>query len=222
MRHLLIGITCLLAAAVVPNARADAARWQSTTEGCLVWNALPQPDETFEWSGPCVDGRTNGSGTEIDRFRDHDGWQVERYVGEMREGRRDGVGTQYYENGDRFEGRFRANERVGHGVYAFANGDRYEGDFMRDQLTGRGTLEYRSGAHYEGDFRNGSFDGHGTFVFANGNRYDGEFRAGLPNGQGTFRTHGGETVTGQWTNGCIRQGARVAAVGTSKEQCGFR
>lgn len=212
---------CLLAAVPLRGAWADAARWQPTTTGCLVWNALPQADESFEWSGPCVDGMATGQGTEVDRFRDSRGWHVERYVGGMREGKRDGVGTQYYENGDRFDGQFRSNERVGRGVYAYANGDRYEGDFLRDRITGRGSFTYQSGARYDGDFHDGRFDGQGTFVFADGSRYDGDFEDGLPNGQGTLRSPTGEVVSGHWSNGCLRDGERVAAAGTSSEKCGF-
>ena len=60
------------------------------------------------------------------------------------------------------------------------------------------------------------------FSFANGNRYEGEFHAGLPNGEGQFITSDGQSIAGIWSSGCIRQGARVAAVGVAKSVCGFR
>jgi hypothetical protein len=203
-----------------PAARGeDQGRWEKTTTGCLVWNALPQADERIEWSGPCPQGVAGGSGTQTDRFRDAGGWRVERYVGQMRDGRRDGTGTQHYENGDRFEGQFRANQRVGHGTYVHADGSRYDGDFEDDRMSGVGTFAYATGARYRGHFRDGRFDGQGTFVFANGDRYDGQFRDGLPNGQGTFVTAEGEVVRGEWSKGCLRDGARVAAVGTSRDSC---
>jgi len=221
MHPRMVAIFWLLAAAPCHPARAEAARWQATTTGCLVWNALPQTDERFEWSGPCVDGKASGWGIEVDRFRDESGSQVERYVGGMREGKRDGAGTQSYENGDRFEGRFRSNERVGHGVYDYANGDRYEGDFLHDRMTGRGSFTYRSGGRYDGEFRDGRFDGRGSFGFADGSRYDGRFENGLPNGQGTLRSATGEVVSGHWVNGCLRHAGRVAAAGRSVAMCGF-
>jgi hypothetical protein len=216
-----VAALCLCIASPAPAAGGtDRGHWTTTTAGCLVWNPLPQTDERIEWSGPCVQGVASGSGTQTDRFRDAGGWQVERYVGEMRDGRRDGTGTQYYENGDRFEGQFRANLRVGHGTYVHADGSRYDGEFVDDTMSGLGTFTYANGARYSGQFRDGRFDGPGSFVFANGDRYDGQFRDGLPNGQGTFVTAQGEVARGEWSKGCFHDGARVAAVGTTRESCG--
>ncbi|MEZ5543489.1 MAG: hypothetical protein R3F42_15835 [Pseudomonadota bacterium] len=197
-------------------------RWQATTAGCLVWDALPQSHETVTWSGACVDGKASGQGVELYRYRDDGAWQEERYVGEMQAGKLHGAGILTYDNGDRFEGVFTGGRRAGQGTYTHVNGDRYEGDFIDDKMTGRGTFSYHAGGRYEGEFVNGEFQGHGTFVFANGSRYEGGFRGGLPNGSGTFRAADGETVSGNWLNGCFRQGDRVAAVGTSKAQCGYR
>ena len=221
---------CLLATAVVAIAvmlplpvAADDGRWRPTiSNGCLVWDALPQPDETVTWSGACVDGKASGRGTEVFRYRDHGVWKEERYVGDMRGGKLNGRGTLTYDNGDRYEGDFVDAKRVGHGTYTHANGDRYEGDFREDQRTGRGSFTYHNGGRYEGEFVNGRFQGHGTFTFADGGRYEGEFKGGMANGDGTYTSSTGEVVTGNWSNGCIQQGGRVAAVGTTKEKCRFR
>jgi hypothetical protein len=206
-----------------PHAGADEARWRSTSDnGCLVWDALPQSDETVTWSGSCVGGKASGHGTEVFRYRVDGVWKEERYVGEMQGGRLHGRGTLIYDTGDRYEGDFVDGKRIGRGTYTHANGDRYQGDYKDDRRTGNGVFAYHSGGTYEGDFVNGTFSGHGTFTFANGDRYEGEFRGGMPNGHGTFKASNGDVVTGNWSNGCFREGVRVAAVGTTKEKCGFK
>lgn len=216
-------LTLICALVCADQAAADEARWRaSTNNGCLVWDALPQPDETVTWSGICVNGKAAGRGTEVFRYRTGGVWKQERYVGEMKDGKFDGWGVLLYDNNDRYEGEFVNGKRVGRGAYYHENGDRYEGDFNNDSRTGHGRFTYHGGASYEGDFVDGTFDGSGTFTFANGNRYEGHFRGGMPNGYGTFTSTTGDIMAGNWSNGCLRQGDRVAAVGTTKGKCGFK
>ena len=41
----------------------SAGIWQEhPATGCKVWNAYPEPGETFTWDGPCKDGFVDGSG----------------------------------------------------------------------------------------------------------------------------------------------------------------
>ena len=65
-----IGYSILLACS--SSAQADPApaavlelpaQWSTTTKGCKVWNPKPQPEETVEWTGPCVDGYADGEGS---------------------------------------------------------------------------------------------------------------------------------------------------------------
>ncbi len=223
MRYLLVTAIAAIAILWPLPVSTEEARWRQTmNQDCLVWDALPQPDETVTWSGPCVGGKASGYGTEVFRYRDEGVWKEERYVGDMQAGRPTGRGTLTYDNGDRYEGSFVDAKRVGHATYTYVNGDRYEGDFRSDKRTGRGTFIYHSGGRYEGDFVNGDFQGRGVFTLADGGRYEGDFRSGMPNGYGTYKASTGEVVTGNWSNGCFRQGNRVAAVGTTKEKCGFK
>jgi hypothetical protein len=55
-------------------ATAGAAKecsWQrlDNAPDCPVWNKGRQPQETATWTGPCVDGRTEGRGVLVWRFR---------------------------------------------------------------------------------------------------------------------------------------------------------
>lgn len=205
-----------------PMSAAAGGRWaRSVDSGCLVWDALPQPEETISWSGACVDGKATGPGTEVSRYRVDAIPKEERYTGEMLAGRLHGRGTLVYDNGDRYEGEFVRSRRVGRGVYTHANGDRYEGEFKDDRRTGRGAFTYHQGGRYEGDFVNGLFDGVGSFTFPDGARYDGHFKRGMANGAGRLTDRAGDVLSGNWVNGCLRRGDRVGAVGTTREKCGF-
>jgi hypothetical protein len=204
------------------HAPTSSGRWVRTLDGgCLVWDPLPQPEETITWSGACVEGKASGRGTEVSRYRVDGTRKEERYTGDMLGGRLHGHGTLLYDNGDRYEGEYAQSKRVGRGTYTHANGDRYEGEFTNDRRTGRGTFTYHQGGRYEGDFVNGLFEGAGTFTFPDGSRYEGRFKNGMANGPGTLTGSTGDVLSGNWVNGCLRRGDRVGAVGTTREQCGF-
>ena len=51
-------------------AQGDTPCWQpvENRSGCFVWNPNPQPDETYTWSGECLDGRPHGTGRSVWRF----------------------------------------------------------------------------------------------------------------------------------------------------------
>lgn len=105
----------------------------------------------------------------------------------------------------------------------FENGkpkSRYEGEFRDGKYNGRAVLTTADGNRYEGEFRDGKFNGRGVMTAAGG-RYEGEFRDGRPNGQGTYAGRTGNVYAGTWTNGCFKQGDRVAWIATTKKACGF-
>jgi len=94
------------------------------------------------------------------------------YSGEFLNGKKHGYGEEIIpeSNGsDRYVGQFREGRRQGRGVYYFANGGKYEGELVRDQFTGDGSFESPNGDRYVGQFRNGQFAGEGIYTFANGN-----------------------------------------------------
>jgi hypothetical protein len=93
------------------------------TTGCKVWDDVPAPDETISWSGGCVDGMADGSGT-LQYFVG--GKPGTRYEGELHGGRADGHGINLDPDGTRYEGGWRNNAAQGPGVYTKA-GQRYEG-----------------------------------------------------------------------------------------------
>jgi len=90
-----------------------------------------------------------------------------------------------------------------------------EGEWSDGRQINKGTQSWSTG-HYEGEILDGEPNGQGILTLQK-LRYEGVFRNGKPNGVGTL-TAGGQTVTGTWTDGCLR-GGRKASVGIPLSAC---
>jgi hypothetical protein len=90
---------------------------------------------------------------------------------------------------------------------------------------GQGTLQWfvdgKPTERYVGKMRDGKYNGRGKMWLWDAPLFEGEFKDSLPHGQGTYFGDDG-VYQGTWTNGCFREGERKAALGASKEECGFR
>ena len=76
----------------------------------------------------------------IKSFFESGNWKIGRnimtigeYEGEIKEGKRHGLGKIIRKNGDILYGEFEDDKHNGKGVISFANGNRYEGEF-KDNL----------------------------------------------------------------------------------------
>ena len=76
--------------------------------------------------------------------------------------------TRNYPNGDVYVGEFRDGLRNGRGTYTHANGAVYVGEFRDGYLNGQGTLTFPDGDVYVGEFRDGQRNGQGAYTFADG------------------------------------------------------
>ncbi len=162
---------------------------------CWVWNQTPKPSEVIAWSGSCgPDGRASGRGT-VQWL--HDGI-VAQYVGEMREGKRNGKGVFTSANGDRYDGEWQDDKRNGKGVAISPKGDRYEGEWRNGTSNGKGVRIWPDGDRYEGEYREGHESGKGVYTFANGDRYEGEWHDGMHNGKGIYTWASGARYEGEW------------------------
>lgn len=88
---------------------------------------------------------------------------------------------------------------------------------------GKGTLIWfldgRPSETYEGQLQGGHYEGQGLQTWPTGARYEGAYRKDRAHGRGVYRTETGETFAGNWVNGCLRDGGRVAAVGVLTSEC---
>jgi hypothetical protein len=87
---------------------------------------------------------------------------------------------------------------------------------------GRGVLQWlehgRAVDRFEGVFVSGHRHGHGRYVWNQTDWYDGLYENDFPHGQGAAHI-AGELFVGQWTRGCLKQGAKVVAIGLPREAC---
>jgi hypothetical protein len=106
------------------------------------------------------------------------------YVGAIsKDGKRDGLGNFYFDNGTVFQGTWR-NDFVcdGPGQAWYADGY-YSGEFQSKRRHGSGTMLYKDKSKYEGTWRNDSRCC-GKVVYKDGSSYTGEFRGDQRCGQG--------------------------------------
>ena len=157
-KRLWIVVCSIIVACSVSGVGLSAGIWQEgPVIGCKIWNAYPEPGETFTWDGPCKDGFVDGSGI-LEWFRN--GKFKVRYEGMVVAGKREGKATMRYADGSRYIGDFLGSERTGKGIYYFNNGDRYEGDFEKNRFHGQGKyFDPKGKLTYQGRWENGKYVG---------------------------------------------------------------
>ena len=128
-------------------------------------------------------------------------YQSGKYVGEIKNEKRDGKGIMYYNDGTKYEGEQKNDNREGYGVFTLNYGDRYEGHFINNKYEGKGKLYYRNGDKYEGDFHDDNMEGKGIMHYKTGDKYEGDWKNGLCNGKGIIILHNGDKYEGNWKNG---------------------
>ena len=124
------------------------------------------------------------------------------YEGDFNEkGERHGIGTFYYDNGNKYEGQWVNGYRTGQGTFTWANGDKYEGQFVNGYLHGNGTIFWANGDKYEGQWVDDSRTGQGTYFWANGDKYEGDFVQGNRTGNGIMTWKDGTRIVCKWNDG---------------------
>ena len=77
-------------------------------------------------------------------------------------------GTHTFEDGGKYVGEFKDGVRNGQGTYTFENGGKYVGEFKDGVLNGQGTYTFADGGKYVGEFKDGKQNGQGIEYRANG------------------------------------------------------
>ena len=149
--------------------------------------ALPKcPDDPNAYWSNCVGTYTFANG--------------DIYVGDWRDGKRNGQGTNTWPNGEKYVGEYKDDKRNGQGTYTLPNGEKYVGEYKDDKRNGQGTNTWPDGGTYVGEYRDGKRNGQGTTTYANGTTYVGEWLDDKRNGQGTFTNAAGTIIEGIWEN----------------------
>ena len=77
----------------------------------------------------------------------------DKYVGEWKDGKKNGQGTYIHPVGDKYVGTFKYDKKNGQGTYTFANGDKYVGGWKDDKRNGQGTFTFAHGEKHEGGWK---------------------------------------------------------------------
>ena len=146
-----------LSSALDRDLKTHGGKWEwlvDSNTGCYVWNFIPLDDSTddatIKWSGSCVDSQATGRGI-VEYYVK--GVLIERYEGNMKEGKREGKGVSYYTN-SRYEGEWKDSKKHGKGILFSKDGTREEGEWKDDIMNGKASIkedkkttikEYRKG-----------------------------------------------------------------------------
>ena len=124
-----------------------------------------------------------------------------KYVGEFKNRKYSGQGTNTHADGSKYVGEFKNGKREGQGATFFTDGTKYFGGYKNDNYSGQGTIIFADGSTYVGQWKDNAMQGYGTSTFPDGNKYEGEYNNNKRNGQGIFTFSDGRTYDGQWKNG---------------------
>jgi hypothetical protein len=114
-----------------------------------------------------------------------------RYIGNIVDNKREGIGIFFYTDGKRYEGEWKDDKINGKGIMLYKNGDKYEGYFKNEKKEGKGIYYYNNGNIYEGDWKNNIKHGKGIF-YGEDKRKMGDYFNGSPVGIHVFLKINGE------------------------------
>ena len=139
-----------------------SGEWINTDKGCKLWNPIPEKGETVTWTGLCKNGFTSGYGTQQWYLNDKVG---NKLVGLVKDGKFvDGQISIFYPNGEKYFGEWRKEKANGLGTYIFKNGNKYEGEFKDYKRHGKGVLTKPDGTRQEGIWSENKFVRAETFT----------------------------------------------------------
>ena len=81
-----------------------------------------------------------------------------KYVGQLKDDKRDGQGIHTLANGDKYEGKWKDDKRNGHGTVTSSSGDKFVGEWKNDDKQGFGAVFHADGLlAFSGQWQNGSY-----------------------------------------------------------------
>lgn len=122
----------------------------------------------------------------------------EKFLGEIKNGKPNGIGTLSNPDGGRYAGEFKDGIPDGLGILSLPDGKKYDGEWKEGIKEGQGICTFADGSIYTGELKNGLSDGIGTMIFPNGEKYAGEWKNGKKDGQGTYTYADGRKISGEF------------------------
>lgn len=125
------------------------------------------------------------------------------YIGQWKDGKKEGHGVLAWPDGSRYEGAFCNDKAHGCGKLTHAEGDTYEGMWAEDKANGQGIYVYSDGRVYKGSWVNDKQHGRGIEIYPDGTKFQGEFLEGKRNGFGMLCFSNGTVYHGMVKEGEI-------------------
>ena len=203
-------------------------------EDCL--GHIKVSDRSYEYQGEFLNGTWNGNGI----FSSNNNLGKYVYVGKWANGKRDGIGYEFFKECNSCEQIYRKSEwRQGkifwqiqlssksriltHDLdkienmpflFGYPNMKNFECiGTNKDQWSYcHKNVFYKSGESYSGLWKNGKFFGEGEYQFQGGEKFSGIWSDGIPNGKARlFDSAGNNILEGEWKNGKFLIGAEVSS-----------
>lgn len=124
-----------------------------------------------------------------------------RYIGEWKEGLRDGLGRQIWLNGDIYEGTWKEDKQHGLGRNIWTDGSWYIGSYQSNSKFGLGEYYWEDGTRYIGEWCNNCMEGAGIYTWPDGKCYRGEWLRGFMHGFGILIYSDKRKYEGFWSYG---------------------
>lgn len=122
------------------------------------------------------------------------------YIGEHKDGKRNGRGKYFFQNNGWAEGTFIDDALTGHAHRYFKSGQNDEGEYIDWERTGKGKMTWTSGHWYEGEWNESGANGYGTFFYPKAGTYTGSFVNNKREGTGKMVYDNGCVYQGSWKN----------------------
>jgi len=118
-----------------------------------------------------------------------------------------------------YEGELKDGKRCGMGKLTYFGGGSFVGEFKDGKCwNGEGTLRLPGGQVYDGSLKDGLFHGQGSLTYKDGRILKGEFREGKPwNGEGLHQLPGGSFYEGTFQEGLFLKGKLTYKDGNTSE-----
>lgn len=137
---------CVLFCAATPTYTLNE-QWVDCGNGVKLLDPYYSDGVTITWDGPSRGGKAHGNGT-AKKYKN--GVYESTYVGEYRDGIREGKGTFTHSDGSVKRGTFVAGQLMGVGTMEADNGDSYEGEFINYRMHGKGKYHFGNGSAFDG------------------------------------------------------------------------
>ena len=153
-------------------------------------------DPGASYVGQVVDGKRQGLGVA-------DLADGEHQAGEWRADQLNGLGTVRLADDARYAGEWRDGQSTGLGVREKPGVERAEGNFVMGRLEGPGVRRTLADPNVvrSGGFRADALEGPGVEQVVGGERYEGGFRGGQRQGYGQVTAADGKVTAGRWEAG---------------------